>query len=136
GPEPAKEGRSPASVGGNALVEETELDSGRDEDGGPPSAPRGGLPALDEHTPLQPGPQSDYPSSFAPIYVEVITEEPVEYLAPELPIMTGELTPPAAEESDTRVVSAETQPYPILSEEAGPGHAGDAARRVAATDRP
>jgi hypothetical protein len=149
----------PASVGGEAIVEERESDSGSDEDDVPSSAPGGGgLPAQDESAPLQHAPQGDYPSfagsepalseakgPFAPIYVEVITEEPVEYLAPELPNTTGlnsaqrkNLTPPThgpepAKESDAQAISAETQPYPILSEEAGPGHAGDAACQVLAT---
>lgn len=62
------------------------------------------LLAADEHNP-------DY---AVPIFVEVITEEPVEYLAPERPIATGDLDPAVADAPTDR--GSDTLPYPIFAE--------------------
>jgi hypothetical protein len=58
-----------------------------------------------------------------PIFVEVITEEQVEYLAPERPVCTGDLipesTPMRSSPPEARPLGAgvDTLPYPIISEE-------------------
>jgi hypothetical protein len=54
-----------------------------------------------------------------PIFVEVFTEEAVEYFAPETPVSTGDLIPGSSVENEPSGSGADTLPYPTISGELG-----------------